>query len=123
MHHSIDGSFSIRQGRWKLEMCAGSGGWSAPRPGPQCEGLPPRQLYDLDADVSEQRNTIADHPDVAEGLEALLSDYIRNGRSTPGAPQPNTGSPYWPELWWLTPEAMRVAAPGPAFDGSAGGWP
>src|SRR5262249_27302358 len=33
VHHSIDGSFAIRQGKWKLELCPGSGGWSRPRPG------------------------------------------------------------------------------------------
>ena len=33
VHHSINGSFAIRQGNWKLELCADSGGWSAPRPG------------------------------------------------------------------------------------------
>ena len=31
VHHSIDGNFAIRQGKWKLELCAGSGGWAAPR--------------------------------------------------------------------------------------------
>ncbi len=30
VHHSIDGLFAIRKGKWKLELCAGSGGW-APR--------------------------------------------------------------------------------------------
>ncbi len=33
VHHSINGSFAIRQGNWKLALCPGSGGWSAPRPG------------------------------------------------------------------------------------------
>lgn len=32
VHHSINGSFSIRQGSWKLELCPDSGGWSDPRP-------------------------------------------------------------------------------------------
>ena len=27
VHHSIDGKFAIRQGKWKLEFCLGSGGW------------------------------------------------------------------------------------------------
>ncbi|OYV04906.1 MAG: hypothetical protein CFE26_14385, partial [Verrucomicrobiales bacterium VVV1] len=38
VHHSINGSFAIRQGNWKLELCPGSGGWSAPsqaRPRPR----------------------------------------------------------------------------------------
>ena len=32
VHHSINGSFAIRKGDWKLIMCPGSGGWSYPRP-------------------------------------------------------------------------------------------
>jgi arylsulfatase A len=31
VHHSIDGMFAIRRGKWKLILCAGSGGWSAPQ--------------------------------------------------------------------------------------------
>ena len=31
VHHSIEGKFSIRQGRWKLELCPGSGGWGRPK--------------------------------------------------------------------------------------------
>ena len=31
VHSAMDGSLSLRQGRWKLEMCAGSGGWSYPK--------------------------------------------------------------------------------------------
>ncbi len=101
VHHSIDGSFSIRQGRWKLEMCPGSGGWSPPRPGPACEGLPPVQLYDIEADVGEQRNVEDAHPEVVACLRDLLSRYIAEGRSTPGQPQPNTGDPFWKQLWWM----------------------
>ena len=29
--HSIDGSFAIREGDWKLCLCYGSGGWSVPK--------------------------------------------------------------------------------------------
>lgn len=101
VHHSIDGSFSIRQGRWKLELCAGSGGWSSPKPGVECEGLPPVQLYDMDADVGERRNVQAQHPDIVRRLTDLLAAYVRNGRSTPGAPQTNTGPRHWPQLSWM----------------------
>jgi arylsulfatase A len=102
VHHSIDGSFSIRSGKWKLEMCAGSGGWSYPRPGPQSKGLPPIQLYDLEADRGERRNVYAEHPAVVEHLRDLLTKYVREGRSTPGTPQQNDNGSDWKQLWWMT---------------------
>ncbi|NKB70896.1 MAG: sulfatase-like hydrolase/transferase [Candidatus Latescibacteria bacterium] len=101
VHHSINGSFSIRQGKWKLEMCAGSGGWSAPRPGKECEGLPPIQLYDLANDIGERQNIYDQYPKVVEGLRSLLTRYVENGRSTPGARQSNTGEAKWEQLWWM----------------------
>ncbi|HVW01351.1 MAG TPA: arylsulfatase [Planctomycetaceae bacterium] len=91
VHHSIDGSFAIRQGRWKLELCPDSGGWSEPRPGtPAARGLPPAQLYDLSADVSETHNVADEHPEVVERLTQLLEKYVAGGRSTPGEGQVNT---------------------------------
>jgi len=101
VHHSINGSFSIRAGRWKLELCPGSGGWSFPRPGKECEGLPPIQLYDLDADIGERRNVQDEHPDIVERLTDLLTRYVLEGRSTPGVPQSNTGGELWEQLWWM----------------------
>jgi arylsulfatase A-like enzyme len=101
VHHSVNGSFSIRKGRWKLEMCAGSGGWSYPRPGEECEGLPPIQLYDLKADISERRNVYDENPEVVAELKALLTKYVTDGRSTPGAKQDNAGGIEWPQLWWM----------------------
>ncbi len=101
VHHSIDGSFSIRKDNWKLEMCPGSGGWSEPRPGPACEGLPPIQLYNLDNDIGERINVYEQCPDIVEELKTLLTHYVENGRSIPGAPQENTGGPGWEQLWWM----------------------
>lgn len=98
VHSSIDGSFSIRRGRWKLEMCAGSGGWSEPVPGPACAGLPPVQLYDLSVDVGERRNVQGEHPEVVRELRELLRRYIVEGRSTPGARQRNTGPERWEQM-------------------------
>ena len=92
IHHSINGSFAIRQGRWKLALCPDSGGWSEPRPGrPEARGLPDVQLYDLAEDIGERRNVQAEHPDVVERLTKLLERYVAEGRSTPGAPQENEG--------------------------------
>lgn len=108
VHHSINGSFSIRKGKWKLEMCPGSGGWSYPRKNhpEEIEGLPAIQLYDLSQDIGERNNVQDQHPAVVAELKALLSDYVKNGRSTPGAPQPNTGSKHWPQLHWLAENEM-----------------
>jgi len=90
VHHSIDGSFAIRQGNWKLELCPDSGGWSEPHPGKtDVSKLPPVQLYDLALDGGERKNVQADHPEVVDRLTRLLQDYVDRGRSTPGAPQKN----------------------------------
>ncbi|MFC1763457.1 arylsulfatase [Planctomycetota bacterium] len=92
VHHSINGSFSIRQGKWKLELCPGSGGWSDPKPKSEAaKQLPAVQLYDLSSDVGEITNLQAKHPDVVKRLTALLQDYVDRGRSTPGTPQKNNG--------------------------------
>lgn len=107
VHHSINGSFSIRKGRWKLEMCPGSGGWSYPRPNTdEIAGLPPIQLYDLYEDIGERENVQDQYPEVVDELKSLLSSYVKNGRSTPGANQPNTGSKHWPQLHWLAENEM-----------------
>jgi len=34
-------------------------------------------------------------------LGKLLAKYIREGRSTPGVPQKNTGPETWPQLAWM----------------------
>jgi arylsulfatase A len=107
VHHSVNGSFSIRQGKWKLELCPGSGGWSYPRPGNEPQDAPPIQLYDLESDVSERLNVQDQHPEVVAQLKELLADYVRQGRSTPGAPQSNTGPLHWPQLNWLAAEDLQ----------------
>jgi arylsulfatase A len=85
VQHSINGSFAIRQGRWKLALCPDSGGWSAPKPGTAAaNGLPRVQLYDLVEDPGEQQNLQARHPEVVARLTQLLEKYIAEGRSTPG---------------------------------------
>ncbi len=90
VHHSIDGYFAIRQGKWKLELCPGSGGWESPKNGEAFKlGLPPVQLYDMTVDVREKNNVEAQHPDIVKNLTALLEKYVKDGRSTPGKPQSN----------------------------------
>lgn len=91
VHHSINGSFAIRQGPWKLLMCPGSGGWSFPRPGNKAviDTLPALQLYNLKDDPRETLNLEAQYPDLVKDLKSLLIQYINDGRSTPGPVQKN----------------------------------
>lgn len=100
VHESADGSLSIREGKWKLEMCPGSGGWSYPKPGEEPPGSPSFQLYDLDADIGEKQNVITEYPDIFESMKAHLAKIIRRGRSTPGAIQPNDGETIWDAIRW-----------------------
>ncbi|MDY0290348.1 MAG: arylsulfatase [Sphaerochaeta sp.] len=102
VHQSIDGSLSIRSGSWKLEMCAGSGGWSLPKPGSDEEALLPRfQLYNLATDIGERHNVVSEHPDIVEDLRAKLKKIVLDGRSTPGPVQKNEGLAVWKSVSWL----------------------
>lgn len=104
IHQSIDGSLSIRKGRFKLEMCPGSGGWSEPVPGRETPELPEFQLYDLAADIGEKENVIEQYPEQVRELKRLLKDYILKGRSTPGKPQRNNGEQVWETIRWILDE-------------------
>jgi arylsulfatase A-like enzyme len=88
--HSINGSFGVREGKWKLCLCPGSGGWSNPRPGKEPSGAPAVQLFDLDNDIGEKTNLADKHPEVVERLTKQLQKWVDDGRSTPGRPQKNT---------------------------------
>lgn len=101
--HSIDGSFAIRQGDWKLLLAKGSGGWSAPKPGsPEEKGLPEVQLYNLKTDAGETKNLHAEHPEIVNSLRKLLVKYIQDGRSTPGKFQANDRMEGdWTQLWFM----------------------
>jgi arylsulfatase A-like enzyme len=89
--HSVNGSFGVREGQWKLCLCPGSGGWSAPRPGTKGEsGLPAVQLFDLGRDIGEKTNLQADEPERVARMAKSLRKWVDDGRSTPGKPQKNT---------------------------------
>ncbi len=102
VHHSINGSFAIRKGDWKAVFCPGSGGWSAPKPNSKAiEGLPPVQLYNIKEDSAEKVNLQAQHPEMVEAFRRILSGYVKEGRSTKGAPQKNDGPQTWKQLKWM----------------------
>ena len=88
--HSIGGSFSIREGDWKLCLSSGSGGWSSPRePDAKKQGLPPIQLFNLKTDRSERENLVESKPERVASLMTLLSKEVTQGRCTPGTPATN----------------------------------
>jgi len=100
--HSINGSFVVRKGKWKLQFSAGSGGWSEPKDDAAIkQGLPKWQLYNLSKDPKETNNLINKKPKVVKELTAILRQFIENGRSTPGTPQENhDGGTSWRGLPW-----------------------
>ena len=83
IHHSGHGNFAIRDGKWTLVLCAGSGGWGAPPKVAKGEKLPPVQLYDMSADEGEQKNLQAEHPEIVKQLTEKLKKLVADGRSTP----------------------------------------
>ena len=88
--HSIGGSFSIREGDWKLCLSSGSGGWSAPREAEaKKQDLPPLQLYNLKEDRAERNNLHEKRADRVASLLAVLDREVSTGRCTPGNPVAN----------------------------------
>lgn len=95
VHHSGRGFYSLRSGDWKMEFCQGAGGMVPEEPQ---QDQPPYQLYNMAGDVTERHNLYGTQPTVERALLQRLAEYVRQGRSTPGAPQPNTPNPFWPGL-------------------------
>ncbi|WP_081886148.1 arylsulfatase [Haloferula sp. BvORR071] len=94
IHHSINGSFAIRQGDWKLCLCPDSGGWSDPKPdSPAAAEAYPVQLYNLKDDPAESKNLADKELDRVKEMASTLAKAIRDGRTTPGSPQTNDGKP------------------------------
>jgi arylsulfatase A-like enzyme len=91
IHHSINGTFAIRKGDWKLILDANTGGgWSS---GPK---TPARnvQLYNLKEDPAETTNLEDSNPEKIKELVDELATAFRNGRTTPGPKQSNEGWPF-----------------------------
>ncbi|MCK0156293.1 arylsulfatase [Cellulophaga sp. F20128] len=103
IHSSINGSFAIRKGDYKLILAPGSAGWSAPRPNAkEAKDLPEIQLYNLKEDVGETQNLQASHPEKVAELKQLLAKQITDGRSTSGAVQANDSVSNWKQIKWIT---------------------
>ncbi len=77
IHHSINGTFAMRKGKWKLIQAQGSGGWSYAGK----EEDPPGQLYDISSDRSETQNLYNEYPEIVEELTETLDMYKLEERS------------------------------------------
>lgn len=88
IHHSISGHFGYRQGKWKLLLSRGSGGWSSPNE-TQSVNMPKAQLYDMEKDPAETTNLYEKRPEIVKELLALLEKDIANGRTSEGIASKN----------------------------------
>lgn len=73
IHQSAAGNLAIRQGPWKLVFLTSG----------------KRELYNLEADLSETKDVMSANAEIAAKLAALMRTYIEHGRSTVGAAQKN----------------------------------
>ena len=73
VHQSAAGDLAIRQGPWKLIFKKNGS----------------RELFNIEADLSETKDVLAANAEVASKLTALMQRYIGKGRSTPGVAQKN----------------------------------
>ena len=94
IHHSISGLFSLREKKWKLACCPGSGGWGSPRDGKQykingADSPLNYQLYDMLVDKFETKNLSAEHQKEVKRLREKLQQQIDAGRTTAGKPLKN----------------------------------
>jgi len=109
IHHSINGSFAIRQGKWKLNLCPGSGGWSHPVPAEaRYSELPRLQLYNIVDDPEETTNLVNQYPKVVFELQKLLENHVARGRSNPGPPVPNDREI---DIWETTKQPIAKRKP------------
>jgi len=83
VHFSSRHVYAIRQGKWKLILGRGSGGFTLPQFIEPEEGEPEGQLYNMDEDPLETTNLWAERPEIVEHLETLLATYQEQGHSRP----------------------------------------
>lgn len=116
VYHSLHGSFAIQEGKWKLVLGPGSGGWSSPQnDAARKEGLSEVQLYDMSTDIGEQTNLQAEHPEIVGRLTEILERCVEEGRSTPGPYLENDV----PVDIWKKPRKAEASAAGDLLSSSA----
>ncbi|NBV48299.1 MAG: hypothetical protein EBR95_04450 [Verrucomicrobia bacterium] len=77
---------AVRQGRWKLAIAPQPEGSNTKKSPKTADGL---RLYDLDAEIGEQTDVAAQHPEVVAKLKALADKMAAEiGGTTPPARRP-----------------------------------
>ena len=98
IHHDKYGVFAIRKGDWKLIVSPNSGIMASGATKKHKDVTAEEILYNLQKDVKERNNVADQFPEKVKELKDILSQQIRDGRSTPGKTQENdaiTGE--WPQ--------------------------
>ena len=79
VNHSNHGEFAYREGSWKLVFKMSG------RNLQQSRGKPTiTQLYNLDADISEQKDLSEQHPEIVQRMTDRLKTLVAHGTSRPG---------------------------------------
>jgi arylsulfatase A-like enzyme len=81
VHHSADGIFSIREGKWKLANALGSGGFTLPKRVLPEASQAPGTLFDVEKDPFEKDDLYAQRPAEVARLSSLLERVQNAGRS------------------------------------------
>ena len=72
LHHDISGTLGIRNGRWKIIQATRK---------TKIDGGKKFAVFDMEKDCKETTNVIAEHPQVATELKALLEKQKDDGRT------------------------------------------
>ena len=72
VHHSMNGTFALRSGPWKLSTALGTGGFTAPRDIDATPGGPTGTLFHLGDDPQEAVDVFLEQPDVVARLQVDL---------------------------------------------------
>lgn len=84
---AADGTPAMRKGPWKLIVRQSNSASSRQSDKPRDNS--PELLFNLDDDIGERENLASQKPEKVAAMKSLLAQLIREGRSTPGAPQQN----------------------------------
>ncbi|MEQ1840030.1 MAG: arylsulfatase, partial [Verrucomicrobiales bacterium] len=87
VHHSLHGTFALRQGDWKLIEGRGSGGFTKPRDGREFSDSISGQLYHLSVDPGETTNRWEVETDRVTEMNHLLERVRATSARSTHAPE------------------------------------